>query len=75
MNRFNRPSPSIYTSHMFLAVVFIYTSPGFKSTIKERMLYASCKEPLIGVVEQHIGIDITKKVGLHLIMPICTCGT
>jgi len=44
------------------AVVFIYSSPGFKSGIKERMLYASCKEPLITIVEDKLGLPIAKKI-------------
>lgn len=44
------------------STVFIYSCPGFKSSIKERMLYSSCKEPLITVVEGHLNITIVKKV-------------
>ena len=45
-----------------ISAVFIYSCPGFKSSIKERMLYSSCKEPLIAGVEQDLGIKVTKKV-------------
>jgi twinfilin-like protein len=44
------------------SVVFIYSCPGFKSSIKERMLYSSCKEPLISVVEDSLHIPIAKKI-------------
>lgn len=44
------------------SVVFIYSCPGFKSSIKERMLYSSCKEPLISVVEDNLRISIVKKI-------------
>lgn len=44
------------------SIVFIYSCPGFKSSIKERMLYSSCKEPLISVVEDSLKITIAKKI-------------
>lgn len=44
------------------AVVFIYSSPGFKSSIKERMLYSSCKEPLVSALEESLGKPIDKKM-------------
>ncbi|XP_072102622.1 twinfilin-1-like [Mobula birostris] len=36
--------------------------PGSNCTIKERMLYSSCKAPFITSVEQQIGLEIAKKV-------------
>ncbi len=48
--------------HDFFLAVFIYSCPGFKSSIKERMLYSSCKEPLIAGIEEDLGIKVTKKV-------------
>jgi len=48
--------------------VFIYSSPGFKSGIKERMLYASCKEPLITIVEDKLGLPIAKKVKMVILL-------
>ena len=62
------PLPSLPSSlpslspHSHYDTVFIYSSPGFKSSIKERMLYASCKEPLISIVEEKLGLPIAKKV-------------
>jgi twinfilin-like protein len=44
------------------SIVFIYSCPGFKSSIKERMLYSSCKEPLVSVVEDSLKIEVVKKV-------------
>ncbi len=44
--------------------VFVYSMPGFKSSIKERMLYSSCKEPVVSVVEEQIGRSVDKKVFL-----------
>lgn len=42
--------------------VFIYSMPGYKCSIRERMLYSSCKNPLIDTVENKLQIDIAKKV-------------
>jgi twinfilin-like protein len=47
------------------SIVFIYSCPGFKSSIKERMLYSSCKEPLISVIEDSLHIPIAKKIEME----------
>ncbi|KPP65167.1 Twinfilin-2-like [Scleropages formosus] len=44
------------------STVFIYSMPGYKCSIRERMLYSSCKSPLLDTVENHLQIQITKKV-------------
>jgi twinfilin-like protein len=36
--------------------------PGYNCTIKERMLYSSCKGPLINAMEQELGLVMSKKV-------------
>lgn len=41
--------------------VFIYSMPGYSCTIKERMLYSSCKGPLLDLI-QSLGVTIAKKV-------------
>ncbi|XP_078339815.1 twinfilin-1-like [Crassostrea virginica] len=43
------------------SIVFIYSMPGYKCSIKERMLYSSCKSPLISRVEA-LGIEIAKRL-------------
>lgn len=43
-------------------IVFIYSMPGGKCPIKERMLYSSCKAAVIEVVEQTLGAEIERKV-------------
>jgi len=45
-----------------VVAVFIYSMPGYNCTIKERMLYSTCKAPLLEVAEQQIGLDIGRKV-------------
>ncbi|XP_003423949.1 twinfilin isoform X1 [Nasonia vitripennis] len=43
------------------AIVFIYSMPGYSCTIRERMLYSSCKAPLLELI-QSLGVTIAKKL-------------
>lgn len=45
--------------------VFLYSMPGYKCPIKERMLYSSCKATLIEVLEGQMALEIIRKVN-HL---------
>ena len=45
---------------MFL--VFIYSMPGYSVSIKERMLYSSCKNSVVDVLERIYSIPVDKKV-------------
>lgn len=45
-----------------LCAVFVYSCPGFKSSVRERMLYSSSKEPVVSSIEQDFSIAIEKKV-------------
>lgn len=42
-------------------IVFIYSMPGYSCSIKERMLYSSCKAPLLELI-QSLGVSIAKKL-------------
>ena len=42
--------------------VFIYSMPGYSVSIKERMLYSSCKNSVVEVLERVYSINIDKKV-------------
>uniref|UniRef100_A0A8B9JZ11 Twinfilin-1 n=1 Tax=Astyanax mexicanus TaxID=7994 RepID=A0A8B9JZ11_ASTMX len=44
------------------SIVFIYSMPGYNCSIKERMLYSSCKSPLIDMVENKLQMEIEKKL-------------
>lgn len=44
------------------AIIFIYSMPGYKCSIKERMLYSSCKAPLLEVIEQQLGVELARKL-------------
>lgn len=45
-------------------IVFIYSMPGYSCSIKERMLYSSCKAPLLELI-QSLGVIITKKLEVN----------
>ena len=45
-----------------LVSVFLYSVPGSGSKIKERMVYASCKESVISNIEEKFGVKIERKV-------------
>jgi len=42
--------------------VFIYSMPGYSVSIKERMLYSSCKNAVVEAIIKVYNIDISKKV-------------
>ncbi|KAJ8257382.1 hypothetical protein GJAV_G00185000 [Gymnothorax javanicus] len=44
------------------SVVFIYSMPGYSCSIKERMLYSSCKSRLLDEVERDYHLEIAKKL-------------
>ncbi|XP_072528270.1 twinfilin-1a [Salminus brasiliensis] len=44
------------------SIVFIYSMPGYNCSIKERMLYSSCKSPLIDMVESKLLMTVEKKL-------------
>lgn len=44
----------------FKSVIFIYSMPGFKCTVKERMLYSSCKSELLSFLKGQASIEINK---------------
>ncbi|XP_033221562.1 twinfilin isoform X2 [Belonocnema kinseyi] len=45
-------------------IVFIYSMPGYSCSIKERMLYSSCKAPLLDLI-QSLGVHIAKKLEVN----------
>lgn len=52
---------SIMVARKPIVSVFIYSMPGYSCSIKERMLYASCKNPLTEIITS-LGLTINKKV-------------
>ncbi|KAK2917627.1 twinfilin-1a [Channa argus] len=47
------------------STIFIYSMPGYKCSIRERMLYSSCKNPLVDMVENKLQIEIEKKMEIE----------
>lgn len=44
------------------SIVFIYSMPGYTCSIRERMLYSSCKNPLLEIVERQLWMQIIRKI-------------
>ncbi|KAM9313450.1 twinfilin-1 [Gastrophryne carolinensis] len=44
------------------SIVFIYSMPGYNCSIRERMLYSSCKNPLLYIVESRLMMEIARKI-------------
>ncbi|KAK7121168.1 hypothetical protein R3I93_022304 [Phoxinus phoxinus] len=44
------------------SAVFIYSMPGYSCGIRERMLYSSCKNPLLDMLENTLQMDVEKKL-------------
>uniref|UniRef100_A0A2D4FNI2 Twinfilin-1 n=2 Tax=Micrurus corallinus TaxID=54390 RepID=A0A2D4FNI2_MICCO len=43
-------------------IVFIYSMPGYVCSIRERMIYSSCKSPLLEIAERQLWIQIIRKI-------------
>ncbi|CAF0938672.1 unnamed protein product [Rotaria sordida] len=46
----------------FESILFLYSVPGHRSHVKQRMIYASCKESVIDNIEKKFGIIFDKKL-------------
>ena len=57
-----RPSTPSSPLSIYFAV-FVYSMPGYKCSIKDRMLYSTCKGPLLDVAAS-LGLEIEKKVSI-----------
>lgn len=44
------------------SIVFVYSMPGYKCSIKDRMLYSTCKGPLLDVATDRVGMTIARKL-------------
>ncbi|CAB4007537.1 twinfilin-1 isoform X2 [Paramuricea clavata] len=47
------------------SIVFIYSMPGYKCSVKERMLYSTCKAPLLAGLEEELKLEIPKKIEIE----------
>lgn len=50
-----------HESDYFESYIFIYSMPGYSCSVKERMMYSSCKAPFLDTL-QSMGIEVAKKV-------------
>ncbi|XP_029471058.1 twinfilin-1 isoform X1 [Rhinatrema bivittatum] len=44
------------------SIVFLYSMPGYSCSVRERMLYSSCKSPLLEIIEKQLQLDVVKKI-------------
>nr|XP_033815336.1 twinfilin-1 isoform X3 [Geotrypetes seraphini] len=44
------------------SIVFLYSMPGYSCSIRERMLYSSCKSPLLEGLEKQLQLEVVKKI-------------
>nr|AFK10873.1 twinfilin-2-like isoform 1 [Callorhinchus milii] len=44
------------------SVVFIYSMPGYSCSIRERMLYSSCKGPLVDFIQKEHNLELARKM-------------
>lgn len=50
-----------YDGDWLESFVFIYSMPGYNCSVKERMMYSSCKAPFLDTI-QNLGVEITKRL-------------
>lgn len=58
-----------FNGERFNNTIFVYVMPGFKASIKERMLFTSCKAPFLDYVESTHKFSFDKKLEVD---DICT---
>lgn len=51
-----------YEGDYYESAIFIYSMPGYNCSVKERMLYSSCKGALLDIIEDKIDITISRKM-------------
>jgi twinfilin-like protein len=49
-----------HEGEQFNQIIFIYSMPGFICSVKERMLYSSCKSEFLQYLKANLSIDISK---------------
>jgi len=52
----------VFQGEATTSIVFVYSMPGYSVSIKERMLYSSCKNSVVEIIEKQFNIQIDKKV-------------
>jgi len=55
----------VFKNEATSSILFIYSMPGYSVSIKERMLYSSCKNSLVDTIQNHFNIEISRKVEIE----------
>lgn len=50
----------VFESQQYKSIVFIYSMPGFQCSVKERMLYSSCKSEMLNHLKLNTGLEVNK---------------
>ncbi|KAL4708403.1 hypothetical protein ACJJTC_019639 [Scirpophaga incertulas] len=53
--------PHTHEGDYMESIVFIYSMPGYSCSIKERMMYSSCKGQFLDIIEK-IGVEVAKRL-------------
>lgn len=53
-----------FNNQTISSMLFLYSVPGYGSKIKQRMVYASCKESVIETIEKKFGIPVERRLEL-----------
>lgn len=54
--------PHTYDGQLTKSIVFVYSIPSTSISVKQRMLYSSCKNALLNAITDRIGIQIDKRL-------------
>lgn len=56
--------PHSYEEEFYRSIIFVYSLPGGSCSVKQRMLYSSCKSALLNAIadQEKIGLQIDKKL-------------
>lgn len=54
--------PHTHNGQYFKSIIFIYSVPMSGCTVKEKMLYSTCKSALISAIQDKVGLELNKKI-------------
>jgi len=54
--------PHTFDGQFTKSIIFVYSIPGSSCSVKQRMLYSSCKSALLNAITDRIGIQIDKRL-------------
>nr|CAG4648787.1 EOG090X0A90 [Polyphemus pediculus] len=58
--------PHTHEGDYLESIIFIYSMPGYACSIRERMLYSSCKGPITDLLENKLIINVANKLSITI---------